>query len=192
MKVGVPVSSIDFDKLVNADNQSDILYDVSLDVELLEADFKSKSRKITYDVSPVITFTTTGYDAVLGKAELNDYLTENAQIQVTLPTNGLDVKEIVHRDGDNVEYIYDMLYNETSQTVSFTVSHFSSFTLNETPENPDYGKTTTENEQETGRKPAVDTATENSVNYAGMIAGFITSASLISYCVLKRKVKFID
>lgn len=52
-------------------------------------------------------------------------------IEVTLPTNGLDVKEIVHKsDGHPDEYIHDFTHNSDG-TVTFTISHFSSFTLNE-------------------------------------------------------------
>lgn len=79
--------------------------------------------------------------------------------------------------------------------VKTNISHFSTFTLNETPENPDYGKTESGTAQETGKKPVTDTMVGedgNNINYAGLAAGFIATASLVSYCVLRRKCRIID
>ena len=78
--------------------------------------------------------------------------------------------------------------------VKTNISHFSTFTLNETPENPDYGKTESGTAQETGKKPVTDTMVgedSNNINYAGLTAGFIATVSLVSYCVLRRKCNVI-
>ena len=192
INVTVPESSINFEKLVGT-TSTDIIYDVTLDVELLGADMTAGKKKIKYDVSPIITFTTTDYDAVLSTDELNNYLTKDANITVELPLNGLDVKEIVHEDGDSVEYIYDFVKTKNN-TIKFTVKHFSSFTLNEVPENPDHGKTENGNSQETGKKPVTDTSIEKAetgINYAGLTAGFIATVSLVGYTVLRRKYRVI-
>ena len=61
----------------------------------------------------------------------NDQLTGKKDIEVTLPINGLDLKEIVHKsEGYDPEYIYDFVVSKEG-TVTFKISHFSSFTLNE-------------------------------------------------------------
>ena len=104
--------------------------------------------------------------------------------------NGLDVKEVVHKHGTETDYIYEFTKDAAADTITFTVDQFSTFTLNETPANPAYGST-----QNTGSKPVTDTMVgedSNNINYAGLTAGFIATASLVSYCVLRRKCRIIE
>ena len=99
-------------------------------VKVTKADLKSEKKSITYEISPKAVVTVDG--VVVNTADLkNDQLTGKKDIEVTLPINGLDLKEIVHKsEGYDPEYIYDFVISKEG-TVTFKISHFSSFTLNE-------------------------------------------------------------
>ena len=99
-------------------------------VKVTAADLKSEKKSITYEISPKAVVTVDG--VVVNTADLkNDQLTGKKDIEVTLPINGLDLKEIVHKsEGYDPEYIYDFVVSKEG-TVTFKISHFSSFTLNE-------------------------------------------------------------
>ena len=99
-------------------------------VKVTAADLKSENKSITYEISPKAVVTVDG--VAINTVDLkNAQLTGNKDIEVTLPINGLDLKEIVHRsEGYDPEYIYDFVISKEG-TVTFKISHFSSFTLNE-------------------------------------------------------------
>lgn len=99
-------------------------------VKVTAADLKSENKSITYEISPKAIVTVDG--VAVNTVDLkNDQLTGNKDIEVTLPINGLDLKEIVHKsEGHDPEYIYDFVVSKEG-TVTFKISHFSSFTLNE-------------------------------------------------------------
>ena len=99
-------------------------------VKVTAADLKSEKKSITYEISPKAVVSVDG--VVVNTADLkNDQLTGKKDIEVTLPINGLDLKEIVHKsEGYDPEYIYDFVVSKEG-TVTFKISHFSSFTLNE-------------------------------------------------------------
>lgn len=124
------------------------------------------------------------------KGDLDDYLKDSGvKITVTLPMNGLDVKEVVHKHGDETDYIYSFTKDVESDTITFTVDKFSTFTLNETPANPAYTSGST------GTKPVTDIAVETEqkgVNSAGLAAGFIATISLVGVSVIKRKCRVIE
>ena len=124
------------------------------------------------------------------KGDLDDYLKDSGvKITVTLPMNGLDVKEVVHKHGDETDYIYSFTKDAESDTITFTVDKFSTFTLNVTPANPAYTSGST------GTKPVTDAAVETEqkgVNSAGLAAGFIATISLVGVSVIKRKCRVIE
>ena len=124
------------------------------------------------------------------KGDLDDYLKDSGvKITVTLPMNGLDVKEVVHKHGDETDYIYSFTKDVESDTITFTVDKFYTFTLNETPANPAYTSGST------GTKPVTDIAVETEqkgVNSAGLAAGFIATISLVGVSVIKRKCRVIE
>ena len=99
-------------------------------VKVTAADLKSENKSITYEISPKAVVTVDG--VAVNTVDLkNAQLTGNKDIEVTLPINGLDLKEIVHKsEGYDPEYIYDFVISKEG-TVTFKISHFSSFTLNE-------------------------------------------------------------
>ena len=99
-------------------------------VKVTAADLKSENKSITYEISPKAVVTVDG--VAVNTVDLkNDQLTGSKDIEVTLPINGLDLKEIVHKsEGYDPEYIYDFVISKEG-TVTFKISHFSSFTLNE-------------------------------------------------------------
>ena len=99
-------------------------------VKVTAADLKSENKSITYEISPKAVVTVDGVEVKTADLK-NDQLTGNKDIEVTLPINGLDLKEIVHKsEGYDPEYIYDFVISKEG-TVTFKISHFSSFTLNE-------------------------------------------------------------
>lgn len=99
-------------------------------VKVTEVDLKSENKTITYEISPKAVVTVDGVEVKTADLK-NDQLTGNKDIEVTLPINGLDLKEIVHKsEGYDPEYIYDFVISKEG-TVTFKISHFSSFTLNE-------------------------------------------------------------
>ena len=99
-------------------------------VKVTAADLKSENKSITYEISPKAVVTVDG--VAVNTVDLkNNQLTGNEDIEVTLPINGLDLKEIVHKsEGYDPDYIYDFVISKEG-TVTFKISHFSSFTLNE-------------------------------------------------------------
>lgn len=97
--------------------------------------------------------------------------------------------QVVHKHGDETDYIYSFTKDVESDTITFTVDKFSTFTLNETPANPAYTSGST------GTKPVTDTAVETEqkgVNSAGLVAGFIATISLVGVSVIKRKCRVIE
>ena len=180
---------IDYSKVGEGFTADNSTATITLNMKLVGASMKGAgSRSLTFDISPEVVFSN-GTSIV--KGELNDYLKKNGvKITVTLPMNGLDVKEVVHKHGTETDYIYEFTKDAAADTITFTVDQFSTFTLNETPANPAYGST-----QNTGSKPVTDTMVgedSNNINYAGLTAGFIATASLVSYCVLRRKCRIIE
>lgn len=99
-------------------------------VKVTAADLKSENKSITYEISPKAVVTVNGVP--VNTVDLkNDQLTGNNEIEVTLPINGLDLKEIVHKsEGYDPECIYDFVISKEG-IVTFKISHFSSFALNE-------------------------------------------------------------
>lgn len=125
---------------------------------------------ITFEIKPQAMIIVNGeVDKVIDLS--NQLLNQNTKsIEVTLPTNGLEVKEIVHTSDEYpVEYIHDFKVN-ADKTVTFRISHFSSFTLN---------NTITQNS-------VVDTSDQSSIWLYGGI-GACSLICAIALIVLRRK-----
>lgn len=84
-------------------------------------------KSVTFEITPVLVVTVNGEETEI--ALDNSYIT--GDIQITLPLNGLDLKEIIHESADGTkEYIHsDRFVINDDDTVTFSVNHFSSFTL---------------------------------------------------------------
>ena len=141
------------------------------------ADLKSENKSITYEISPKAVVTVDG--VAVNTVDLkNDQLTGNKDIEVTLPINGLDLKEIVHKsEGYDPEYIYDFVISKEG-TVTFKISHFSSFTLNEVITKPA--------ESSTGNKPVVNTGDHTEVMLYGGI-GIVALIGALAVILFRRK-----
>ena len=146
-------------------------------VKVTAADLKSENKSITYEISPKAVVTVDG--VVVNTADLkNDQLTGNKDIDVTLPINGLDLKEIVHKsEGYDPDYIYDFVISKEG-TVTFKISHFSSFTLNEVITKPA--------ESSTGNKPVVNTGDHTEVMLYGGI-GIIALIGALAVILFRKK-----
>ena len=180
---------IDYSKVGEGFTADNSTATISLRMKLVEADMGTAgSRKLVFDISPEVVFSN---GTTIVKGDLDDYLKDSGvKITVTLPMNGLDVKEVVHKHGDETDYIYSFTKDAESDTITFTVDKFSTFTLNETPANPAHSST-----QNSGSKPVTDTMVGedgNNINSAGLAAGFIATASLVRYCVLRRKCRIFE
>ena len=99
-------------------------------VKVTATDLKSENKSITYEITPEAVVTIDGVEVKTADFK-NDQLSGGKDITITLPLNGLDLKEIVHKsEGYEPEYIYEFVISKEG-TVSFKIFHFSSFTLNE-------------------------------------------------------------
>ena len=93
------------------------------------------SISITYEITPFVVVTTGGIDKTIKLG--NKFI--DGDVQITLPLNGIKLKEIIHESVDGKkEYIYskNFIINAEDDTVTFSVNHFSSFTLNEVVTKP--------------------------------------------------------
>ena len=108
----------------------------------------------------------------------NDQLSGGKNIEITLPINGLDLKEIVHKSEDYpTEYIYDFVISKEG-TVTFKISHFSSFTLNEVITKP--AKPSTNN------KPVVNTGDHTDIMLYGGV-GIIAAMCAVALILFRKK-----
>ncbi|MGM9941510.1 MAG: choice-of-anchor I family protein [Bulleidia sp.] len=116
--------------LKGIENKGDLVIEIVNTVTVTAVDLKSEKKSITFEITP--TAVVKSGNETLKTATLdNSQLTGEKNIIVTLPTNGLDVKEIVHRsEGYDPEYIHDFTVSKDG-TVTFKISHFSTFTLSE-------------------------------------------------------------
>ena len=146
-------------------------------VKVTEVDLKSENKTITYEISPKAVVTVDGVEVKTADLK-NDQLTGNKDIEVTLPINGLDLKEIVHKsEGYDPEYIYDFVISKEG-TVTFKISHFSSFTLNEVITKPA--------ESSTGNNPVVNTGDHTEVMLYGGI-GVVALIGALAVILFRRK-----
>lgn len=177
---------IDYSKVGEGFTAENSTTAVSLGLKLTSASMKDKgSRSLTYDISPEVVFSN---GTTIVKGELNDYLNKTGvEITVTLPMNGLDVREIVHKHGTDTDYIYSFTKDEAADTITFTVDQFSTFTLNETPVNPSYGSDHRSDPTGTvtAGNPVPDTADPTSLGATAMV--LLSSLAFVSYSVMKRR-----
>ena len=146
-------------------------------VKVTAADLKSENKSITYEISPKAVVTVDGVEVKTADLK-NDQLSGGKDITITLPINGLDLKEIVHKsEGYDPEYIYEFVISREG-TVTFKISHFSSFTLNEDITKPA--------ESSTGKKPVVDTGDHTEVMLYGGI-GIIALIGALAVILFRRK-----
>lgn len=148
----------------------DVEITVENTVTVVKADLSSKKKSVTFEISPEVTVKVDG--KVVKKEELkNSQLNGKKDIEITLPLNGLDIKEIVHKsEGYDPEYIYDFTVND-DDTVTFKVSHFSSFTLNEEVTKPSV-KPGTKSDSKTDAKGSPNTGDHSNVAVYGGISLF--------------------
>ena len=146
-------------------------------VKVTEVDLKSENKTITYEIRPKAVVTVDGVE-VKTKDLKNDQLSGGKDIEITLPINGLDLKEIVHKsEGYPTEYIYEFVISKEG-TVTFKISHFSSFTLNEVITKPA--------ESSTGNKPVVNTGDHTEVMLYGGI-GIVALIGALAVILFRRK-----
>ena len=148
----------------------DVEITVENTVTVVKADLSSKKKSITFEISPEVTVKVDG--KVVKTAELkNSQLSGEKDIEITLPLNGLDIKEIVHKsEGYDPEYIYDFTVKD-DDTVTFKVSHFSSFTLNEEVTKPAV-KPGTKTDSKTDAKGSPNTGDHSNVAMYGCVSLF--------------------
>lgn len=98
-------------------------------VKVTDADFKGEYRTVTFEIVPSVEVVVDGQTVkteVINNADLT-----GKNITVTLPLNGLEVKEIIHESkGYPTEYIHDFVITKGGN-VTFNITHFSTFTLSE-------------------------------------------------------------
>lgn len=99
-------------------------------VNVEKSSLSGSNQSITYEISPAVVFTLNGEEKTI--ALKNKYI--NGSVQITLPLNGVKLKEIIHESADGTkEYIHsDKFTINSDDTVTFAVTHFSSFTLSNT------------------------------------------------------------
>lgn len=146
-------------------------------VKVTEVDLKSENKTITYEISPKAVVTVDGVEVKTTDLK-NDQLSGGKDIEITLPINGLDLKEIVHKSEDYpTEYIYEFVISKEG-TVTFKISHFSSFTLNEVITKP--AKPSTNN------KPVVNTGDHTDIMLYGGV-GIIAAMCAVALILFRRK-----
>ena len=98
-------------------------------VKVTDADFKGEYRTVTFEIVPSVEVVVDGQTVkteVINNADLT-----GKNITVTLPLNGLEVKEIIHESkGYPTEYIHNFVITKGGN-VTFNITHFSTFTLSE-------------------------------------------------------------
>lgn len=98
-------------------------------------------KSVTYDITPVIRITQK--NGTVSYMDINTVLKQNPglKVAVTLPLNGMKVKEVVHSSDEyGTSYLHDdeLKINTAEDTATVYVSHFSTFKLNEQIEDPSY------------------------------------------------------
>ena len=147
-------------------------------VKVTKADLKSDKKSITYEISPMAVITVNGGEK--NSTELiNDYLNKDDEsIEITLPTNGPDGKEIVHKsEGYPTDCIRTFVISKGG-TVTFKIGHFSSFTLN--------AEITKPADSSTGGSAVVDTGDHSDLLLYGGV-GMIAMICGIAILIFKRK-----
>lgn len=121
------------EKLTKGYENDDVVVTVVNTVKVTDADLKYDKKSITFEITPTVIVTVNG-QTVKTEELKNDMLKGDKEITVTLPTCGLNVKEVVHK-GTGYETAYitgdDLVLSKDGTTVSFRISHFSTFTLHE-------------------------------------------------------------
>ena len=162
------------EELENADIQVKVVNSV----KVTKADLKSDKKSITYEISPMAVITVNGGEK--NSTELiNDYFNKDDEsIEITLPTNGPDGKEIVHKsEGYPTDCIRTFVISKEG-TVTFKIGHFSSFTLNTEITKPA--------DSSTGGSAVVDTGDHSDLLLYGGV-GMIAMICGIAVLIFKRK-----
>ena len=162
------------EELENADIQVKVVNSV----KVTKADLKSDKKSITYEISPMAVITVNGGEK--NSTELiNDYFNKDDEsIEITLPTNGPDGKEIVHKsEGYPTDCIRTFVISK-GVTVTFKIGHFSSFTQN--------AEITKPADSSTGGSAVVDTGDHSDLLLYGGV-GMIAMICGIAVLIFKRK-----
>ena len=169
---------LETDEITEELENADIQVKVVNSVKVTKADLKSDKKSITYEISPMAVITVNGGEKNLTEL-INDYFNKDDEsIEITLPTNGPDVKEIVHKsEGYPTDCIRTFVISK-GVTVTFKIGHFSSFTQN--------AEITKPADSSTGGSAVVDTGDHSDLLLYGGV-GMIAMICGIVVLIFRRK-----